>query len=307
MENKLAIVNTSDEWVVLQKQCKAFLASGFLPDHISKGVSPEQAMAKAITIAVKGRELGIPPMQAFSSITVIAGKPCLSAELMLALIYQRRPGAKVTFTTPPDKQNEECTIVMQRPDGDPQTFRFSMNDAKAAGLLSKPGAWAKFPAAMLRARAISAGARAVFPDCIMGCYTPEELGHPEIVDVDHTAAESPQLPPETKAEVKEAISTRCEPEKLPFEVGSSGQKIDKRGFPHGEYPPTNPNWREEPCTEAQVKRLHALGKEYGYDHDQLKDLVLAMKFAEIDHLDELTKGEIQEVFKAIEAPKAGEA
>lgn len=191
-----ANVNSRDEWVLLQKQCRAFIASGFLPDHITRGVAPEEAMARAVTIAVKGRELGIPPMQAFSSIAVIKGKPCLSSELMLALIYQRVKGAKVTFRTPPEKQNSECTVEMQRPDGEPMLFRFTLQDAKTAGIATSGGAWQKYPAAMLRARAVSAGARAVFPDCIMGCYTPEEMGH-EIVDGDFEHV-TPASPPPTR-------------------------------------------------------------------------------------------------------------
>jgi hypothetical protein len=51
-----------------------------------------------------------------------------------------------------------------------------MDEAKAAQLLGKD-VWKKYPAAMLRARAISAMARAMFPDAINGVsYTPEELG-----------------------------------------------------------------------------------------------------------------------------------
>jgi hypothetical protein len=179
----VSTVSSRDQWSLLQRQCKAFIASGFLPEHITKGCTQDQALAKALTIVIKGMELGVPPMQAFSSITVIKGKPCLSAELMLALIYKRIPGAKVDFTTAPDKQNKECAVSMQRPGGGKQHFKFTLDDAKAAGLLRADSPWTKYPAAMLRARAISAGAKAVFPDCIMGCLTPEEMGA-DIVDVD---------------------------------------------------------------------------------------------------------------------------
>jgi len=192
-------VSSHDEWALLQRQCKAFIASGFLPEHITRGVAPEEAMAKAITIAVKGRELGIPPLQAFSSIAVIRGKPCLSSELMLALIYQRVRGAKVTFRTPPEKQASECTVEMQRPGGEPMLFKFTLQDAKTAGIVTSGGAWQKYPAAMLRARAVSAGARAVFPDCIMGCYTPEELGAPEILDIEAEDVEQKPPPPQSVA------------------------------------------------------------------------------------------------------------
>jgi hypothetical protein len=61
------------------------IKSGFLPTSIN---TPE----KAVIIILKGRELGIPPMQAFSSIAVVNGKPTMSAELMLSLIYRCVPG-----------------------------------------------------------------------------------------------------------------------------------------------------------------------------------------------------------------------
>lgn len=191
------ITTSTGHWDLIQRQSKAFLESGFLPAHIKN-------IAQAITIAWKGHELGIPPLQAFSSITVISGKPCLSAELMLALIYQRVKGAKVTFKTPPDKQSQECTVEIQRPDGEPQAFRFSIDDAKRAGLLGKPNsAWEKYPASMLRARAVSAAARAVCPDAIMGCYTSEEMGA-EPIDIEEAVVvtapptESPEPPDSAK-------------------------------------------------------------------------------------------------------------
>lgn len=171
--NNIPLSPDMAQWELIQRQCKAFIDSGFLPRHIT-------SIAQAITIAWKGRELGIPPLQAFSSISVINGKPCLSSELMLALIYQRVKGAKITFVTPPEKVNEYCDLTMQRPGGDLMTFRFTIEDAKRAGIMKPGGAWDKYPAALLRARCISAGARAVFPDAIMGCYTPEEMGEERV-------------------------------------------------------------------------------------------------------------------------------
>jgi hypothetical protein len=255
------------EWVVLQKQCKAFIASGFLPDHIWKGCSAEMAIAKALTIAMKGKELGIPILQSFTSITVIKGKPCLSAELMLALIYQRLPGAKVTFKTPPDKQTTEAEIVMQRPHGEAQTFRFTIADAKTAGLVTAGSAWVKYPAAMLRARAISAGARAVFPDCIMGCYTPEEMGG-EVLEAEYevqapSAQPSGEDAPQTQPEAQSAESTEVR----------------------------QPTDDTRPISEAQMKMLHAVGKENGYSHEDLSQA--AHDIFGLSSLTELNRSQFQ--------------
>lgn len=272
------------QWELLQRQCRAFVRSGFLPEHITKNVDEKTAVAKAVTIAIKGHELGLPPMQAFASITVIKGKPCLSAELMLALAYSKVKGCKITFKTPPEKQSQECTVMMQRPGGDPMDFRFTMQDAQQAGIVTAGSAWQKYPAAMLRARAISAGARAVFPDAVMGCYTPEEIGGAPI-EIEGEVIEST---PASTAHVEEV------PASLSNALGIGG----------GEGPrplaPAAAIWENEPASEAQIKRLYALGKEFGYDHTQLKDLALLGLGK--DHLNELTKGEIQVAFKKLEHP-----
>lgn len=278
------------DWQLLQRQCNAFIQSGFLPDHISKGAkSPQEAIARAVTIAWKGRELGIPPLQSFSSITVINGKPCLAAELMLALCYQRVKGFQATFTTPPDRQHLECTIVVQRGGGQPQTFRFSMEDANRAGVVRQGSPWTKFPAAMLRARAVSAACRAVCPDAIMGCYTPEEMGG-EVLEgevVEQQASTTNVVQPETR-------TTNVVPE-----------PTHRLGGTTDDYKPAHPDWMNQPCTEAQIKRLYALGKKAGYYHEQLTDL--AGDLFEVEHLKDLTKGQIQELFREFEEgekPKA---
>ena len=154
-------------WQMMQQQSQMLVKTGFLPSGIN---TPEQATA----IMLKGRELGIPPMQAFSQISVIKGKPCVSPELMLALIYRGVPGCDIIFA---ELTTDVCLIKARRKEGQPmQEFTFSMEDAKRAQLASKDN-WKKYPRAMVRSRCIAEMARSLFPDAIMGCsYTPEEMG-----------------------------------------------------------------------------------------------------------------------------------
>ncbi len=153
-------------WGIMKEQASLLVKSNFLPVSVK---TPEQAIA----IMMKGQELGIPPMQAFSQINVIQGKPCVSAELQLALIYRSHPEAKIEFVK---LDIDGCHISAARPKGKAQTFKFERSDAEAAQLLSKDN-WRKYPRAMYRSRCISEMARSLFPDAIMGCsYTPEELG-----------------------------------------------------------------------------------------------------------------------------------
>ncbi len=181
---------TNIEFQTMKELAKIALLSGFLPTSIK---SSEQA----IIIMLKGRELSIPPMQAFSSIAVVNGKPTMSAELMLSMIYRNIPGSVVNFI----KTDEvECVIEAKRPGGKETIFSFSMVDAKRANLDGK-GPWKTYPTAMLRARCISAMARAVFPDALSGVvYTAEELGanvtdDGEIISVPKIVEQSKNLDP----------------------------------------------------------------------------------------------------------------
>jgi hypothetical protein len=144
----------------------------------------------ALIIVMKGRELGIPPMNAFSSIAVVNGKPTMSAELMLALIYKNVAGSVVDFIK---TTNDECVIEAKRPNGKRTTFSFTMKDAQLAGLNTKT-VWKQYPQAMLRARCVSAMARAMFPDALSGVvYTPEELG--AVVDDEGQVESIPDVTP----------------------------------------------------------------------------------------------------------------
>lgn len=160
------LVIQGQTWATIKEQSAILVNSGFLPSSIKL---PEQAMA----IAIKGHEIGLPIMQSFAQISIIQGKPTLNAEGQLALIYKNCPGAIVNFIV---LSNEECVIEAKRPGGKANTFRFTIEDARLAGLLGKDN-WRKYPRAMLRSRCISEMARSLFPDAIAGMsYTPEELG-----------------------------------------------------------------------------------------------------------------------------------
>lgn len=153
------------EWQAMREQAKALVASKFLPKAVD---TPE----KAIAVMMTGRELGIGPMQALRCVHIIDGKPTLAAELIAALVLRRVPGAVLEVA---ESTNERCVIVAARPGRPERQFAFTMDDAKAAGLTGKDN-WKRYPRAMLRSRAITEAARAVFPDATMGLYDPDELG-----------------------------------------------------------------------------------------------------------------------------------
>lgn len=150
----------------MRQMAEVLLKSGFLPATIK---TPEAAVA----VILKGTELGIPPMYALSNVVIIQGKPTANAELMLALIYRDHGDNAAQFI---ETNADICTISYARRGWDVRRqHSYTIAEAKAAGLI-KNGPWTSYPAAMLRARCISAVARLAFPDTIAGMYTAEELG-----------------------------------------------------------------------------------------------------------------------------------
>lgn len=144
---------------------KVLHAGGLLPRSFTK---PESV----VTAIILGRELGMTAMQSIRGIHVIEGKPTLSADTMVALV-KRSPVCEYFQLL--ESTNEIATYeTKRRDDPKPTTMSYTKTDATAAGKWGS-GTWKAHPSAMLRARASSALARAVYQDLVMGIYDPDEL------------------------------------------------------------------------------------------------------------------------------------
>lgn len=192
--NSAAMLPDAATWQSMMTMAEELVKSGMLPAHIKTSQA-------AVAIIQKGRELDIPPMYALSNIIHIQGKPSANSELMLALIYRDHGDASIGFQ---ESTNDHCTIAYRRRGwAQPGLFTFTIQDAETAGLLKNP-TWRSYPAAMLRARAISAVARMAFPDTIGGMYTPEELG--ATVDADGDVIDIPSATLQPRRSTPEAIA-----------------------------------------------------------------------------------------------------
>lgn len=144
--------------------------------------------------------LGIPTMTAISGVHIVDGKPTASAGLMSALV--RRAGHKLRVTG----DDTQATAEIIRADDPDFTFRsvWTMERAKAAGLAGK-GVWKSYPAAMLKARAISEVARDACQEALSGViYTPEELGASVVVTADGEMAPADLAPDPEPADIVDA-------------------------------------------------------------------------------------------------------
>jgi hypothetical protein len=163
MNQSLATVRP-DEYQIIRDQAQSLVKTGFLPTAIK---TPEQALAIILT----GRELGIAAMAALNTINVIQGKPTVSPQLMLALIERSGQLDDIKVET----SDKGASVTMKRKGRTPHTEHFGQSQAQAMGLLGKDN-YKKQAGVMYKWRAVAACARTVFPDVILGLYTPEEMG-----------------------------------------------------------------------------------------------------------------------------------
>ena len=123
--------------------------------------------ALAIMLLCQGE--GLHPAIAMRDYHVIQGRPALKADAMLARFQQAGGFVKWDVYT-----DEEVTGTFSHPSGGSLSVTWLLSHAKKIGIASKDN-WKNYPRAMLRARCISEGIRAVYPGCVVGVYTPEEV------------------------------------------------------------------------------------------------------------------------------------
>jgi len=127
--------------------------------------TPEQAMSLMILCQAEGLHPGI----AMRDYHLIQGRPALKADAMLARFQQA--GGKVEWK---EYTDAKVTGLFSHPAGGTLELSWSLEQAKRIGIANKDN-WKNYPRAMLRARVISEGIRSVYPGCVVGVYTPEEV------------------------------------------------------------------------------------------------------------------------------------
>lgn len=138
------------------------------------GVTEEQAAI----VMLKGHELRLGLAASFEFIHMIEGKPSISPKGTLALIHSsgELKALEIKDLTDTKGRPTKCRVTMERTNGFKYTVEYSMDDAGRANLIKPKSAWEKYPANMLRWRAIGYCADVVFPDVAGGMLRPEELG-----------------------------------------------------------------------------------------------------------------------------------
>jgi hypothetical protein len=193
------------QWDQELRGAKYLVASGLCPTGIK---SPEAALF----IILAGRDLGLSPVASLRNIHIIQGKVELSADMQLSLFASR--GGKFKWLVVSDT---EATIELHAPWLlAPHVSKWTMADAQRAKLSGDN--WQKYPKAMLRSRAITAGLKDIGFDATAGVYAPGEIDGAEETTVTEDAevvsvtaageAETGEAPTEEQTALLERVLSR---------------------------------------------------------------------------------------------------
>ncbi len=139
------------------------------------GVANEE---QAVAIMVKGYELGLGMSASFELIQVVEGKPTLIPRGALALAYQSGLIERLKITEIKDQSGAPygCTVEGKRKGGMEYSITYTMDDARRADLVRTKSGWEKYPANMLKWRAIGFWIDTVLPDVQGGMKRADEMG-----------------------------------------------------------------------------------------------------------------------------------
>lgn len=180
MTNALVVRNdlTPTQWEMINAVAPTMHASRLF------GVS---SPAAAAAILLKGHELGFQLAASMEFIRPVEGRPTLSPKGMLALLFNAKHIiAEVKINQLTDAkgahQGHECYI--RRVDGFEYTARFTLDDAKRAGLIKPNSNWEKYPERMTLWRAVDFCADVAAPDVTNGINTAAKFDGAGIVEAE---------------------------------------------------------------------------------------------------------------------------
>jgi hypothetical protein len=184
---------------------KMVAASDFAPKDF-------KGKAESCLLAIQhGSEVGLSPMQSLQSIALINNRPTLWGDAALALVQSSPACEYVREYIEGDGDNMAAVCeVKRRGYPSPNVVRFSVADAKKAGLWGKAGPWQQYPGRMLSLRARGFALRNTFADALRGLITAEEA---QDYPAEPVARETPREPVQVRPKFDQPAATETPEQK----------------------------------------------------------------------------------------------
>lgn len=185
-----------------------------------------QKLAKSSMIIMQGLDVGVPPMQALQSMTIINGRVLMYGDLLTGVLWAHGFKIDQSVSGEGDKRTATCTIT--RPDGTKITRTFSVADAKKARLWDdrptvkkqwdgkweeKPNdsPWFRFQDRMLGWRAFGFAQKDGASDVTRGLFLREEYEHNEPIDITPNTPETIEPPSPDLPSIPASVTQEVEP------------------------------------------------------------------------------------------------
>lgn len=162
-----------------------------------------------------GMEIGLPPLQAIQNIMVVNGRPSLWGDSVLALVMGSGLCEQFEESSSSEAMKQgfgRCKV--KRSGMKEMEVTFSLDDAKKAGLLGKPGPWQQYMGRMLQLRARSWALRDCFPDVLKGIQVREEVDDYHVNRTIQMPQEKPIVTAEVVAEAEPLVIVKSIEERL---------------------------------------------------------------------------------------------
>jgi hypothetical protein len=279
-----------DQWSLMKDQSEILIQSKAIPSAIEN-------LPQAMAILQYGRELGLPPMTSFQNISLIKGKPTLSAHLIGARLKNAGHDYYVKEFT--DTKVEICFLSKNEKIGE-QCFTYTAEDAKTAGNFNKDN-YKKYPKQMLYARCLTLGGRIVAPEVLAGIYAPEEFNE----ENDSSGSTSQTKQENTREKVKvEEVPPKKTPKKTSKSVSNKKtEEKPKEEEKKEEIDVENINKANEEAMNKALDRFYDLASLLRIEDKATKDLLEKNKAKTIE---EILPATLEEYCDAIEKKKKEE-
>lgn len=166
---------------------------------VKSGLFGVKNQDQAVALMLLAQSENAHPFSICTQFDIIQGRPALKSSAALARF--QAAGGKIQWL---ERSDSKASAKFSHPSGGELVVEWTMDMAKAAGLTGKQS-WQQYKRAMLSARVLAEGVRAVLPGCLNGVYLAEEVQDfdtkpkpaKEVVEVavePPTAKEVPALP-----------------------------------------------------------------------------------------------------------------
>jgi len=185
MQNQIVVHNQSVQDITAMAQ--AAVKSGLF------GVKNQD---QAVALMLLAQSENAHPFSVCTQFDIIQGRPALKSSAALARF--QAAGGKIQWI---ERTDLKASAKFSHPSGGDLVVTWTIEQAKAAGLTGKQ-TWVQYARAMLSARVLAEGVRAILPGCLNGIYLAEEVQDfdskprpaKEVIELVHEAPSAKEVP-----------------------------------------------------------------------------------------------------------------